>query len=92
MPLEQTPLRPIEVSYRCDVCGEGHYRHLPNNLCVNPLGLKSVEGWFNKAYIHQCDACGDERIFSEVYPHIQYETEGVMDVLLANPSLIEGKQ
>lgn len=65
MPREQIPLRPIRVDYRCDKCGEGHYRPTGIMLMSNP-----------PKFPHACAHCGDSQTFTEKYPTVRYAAEG----------------
>lgn len=68
MPLEQTPLRPIQVEYRCDKCGNGCYRPTEvRNLMADP-----------PTFQHVCTSCGDMQIFTERYPTLRYALEGCL--------------
>lgn len=65
MPLEQLPLRPVQVKYVCDVCGEGEYLPTGIMLTSNP-----------PQFPHECDSCGDSQTFTEKYPTVRYAREG----------------
>jgi hypothetical protein len=65
MTIEQTPLRPIRLDYRCDICKEGHYQHVNKALTLNPF-----------TFPHECSNCGDTRVFHFIYPQIAYAEEG----------------
>ena len=65
MPLQQLPLRPIQLDYVCDECGEGHYRPTGTSLMSNP-----------PQYPHRCDKCDHPHTFNERFPTIRYCKEG----------------
>jgi len=65
MPREQTPLRPIQVDYRCDECSKGYYRPNGNSM------LMSSPAKFE----HSCDNCGHSQTFTERYPTVRYARE-----------------
>ena len=67
MPREQKPIRPIQVDYRCDKCGEGHYR---------PTGMMLASN--HPQFPHACNKCDDRKTFSERYPTVRYALEGGM--------------
>jgi DNA-directed RNA polymerase subunit RPC12/RpoP len=65
MPIEQTPLRPIQVDYICDACGQGHYRSTGVSLMSNP-----------PQYPHKCTNCDSTQVFTERFPVLRYAPEG----------------
>lgn len=65
MPREQRPLRPMQVDYRCDKCGEGHYRPTGEILMSNP-----------PQFPHACNKCDHRATFTERYPTVRYALEG----------------
>jgi hypothetical protein len=64
MPREQTPIRPIQVDYRCDSCNEGYYR--PNGIVLTSMPPQ---------FPHECSNCGDSKVFTEKYPTVRYTLE-----------------
>jgi hypothetical protein len=67
MPREQTPVRPVQIDYRCDACGEGYYRPTGIMLTSSPL-----------QFPHICNKCGDTKTFIEKYPTLRYVLEGTL--------------
>ena len=61
MPREQRPLRPVQVDYRCDKCGDGYYRPEGAMLLSDP-----------PQFNHNCTECGDQKTFTEKYPTVRY--------------------
>jgi hypothetical protein len=66
MALEQTPIRPIQVDYKCDECGNGYYRPTGNMLLCDP-----------PKYPHRCnnEKCDGNKVFTERYPTVRYARE-----------------
>ncbi len=65
MALEQTPIRTIQVDYRCDECDQGHYRPEGHMLMSSP-----------PKFPHNCNNCGHTQTFTEKYPTVRYALEG----------------
>jgi hypothetical protein len=66
MGLEQYPMRPVLVDYRCDSCNAGYMR--PSGSINFKNGSAVVP--------HKCTACHTVVEFSEKYPTIRYAREG----------------
>ena len=65
MAYTQRPIRPIEIDFTCDSCGEGKMRPTGVMLCSNP-----------PQFPHTCINCGAEQTFREKYPMVRYALEG----------------
>lgn len=65
MPREQTPLRTIQVDYRCDKCDTGHMRPTGVMLMSDP-----------PKFPHCCTECDALMTFTEKYPAVTYVFEG----------------
>lgn len=74
MPIEQEPLRPIRVDYKCDKCGDG---------CMRPTGTVLMSD--PPKYEHRCQLCGARQNFTHQYPTIMHAPEGE----LLNPKHLE---
>ena len=62
MPEEQNNVKPVEISYICDECGEGEM--LPygkSNMLADP-----------PIVAHKCTKCAALREFTEKYPRIVF--------------------
>lgn len=64
MALEQTPIRTIQVDYKCDECGKGHYRPVGHMLMSSP-----------PQFPHNCNNCSHAQTFTEKYPTVRYALE-----------------
>jgi hypothetical protein len=70
MSLEQKPVRPILVDFRCDECPIGFYR---------PTGSSNYNPHKGETrYTHKCTSCGGTREFIHQYPVIRYVEEGCL--------------
>jgi len=65
MPRIQTPIRPLQIDYKCDICNQGFYRLIQSLFDAEP-----------PQFLHECDNCGHQQCFTEKYPTIRYALEG----------------
>lgn len=73
MPIKQIPLRPIQLTYRCDCedC-DGEVKVLSNLSVADRWGLD------NQLIPHTCVVCNTTYNFKEPYPLLRYCYEGAL--------------
>lgn len=61
MPIEVSPMKSVQIDYKCDYCGSGYMR---------PTGIMLTS--YPPQFPHRCNKCGVSMTFVEEYPIARY--------------------
>jgi hypothetical protein len=71
MPMTRKNVRPVEIDYVCDKCGQGKMRSYAN-LMSNPVQ-------FRHRCTNWCNGCDFELTRTFKYPYVEYEVVNDFD-------------
>lgn len=63
MPTKTNPVKPVRVTYVCDICKKGELVY-SNSAMSNS---------YSATYYHHCAKCGTPQALDTIYPYIDYQ-------------------